>query len=110
MTNPKTNYIRGDDHKWYRAFLESWRTVPEWYTYDHDILLLELVLRNGLDCNKLLDDLEGDKMVEYKLRLRCDERNTKMDPYYEFKRWCTIAFNITSIKICNKCDCDQFRR
>lgn len=68
--------------------------MPKWYTYDHDILLLELVMRNGLNIDKILNDLQGNKISEYKLRLGSDTRNTRQDPYYEFKRWCKTDVNI----------------
>eukprot|EP01084_Bolivina_argentea_P252896 424651_1 len=67
---PISNYLGGEQHKWYRVFLGSWRQIPKWYTYDHDILLLELVLRNGLYTDKIIKDLEGERMTQYKIRLQ----------------------------------------
>ena len=56
----KTDLINGEDRVWYKIFVESWReTAAIWYTYDHDVLLLELVLRNGLDSDKIINDLRN---------------------------------------------------
>eukprot|EP01084_Bolivina_argentea_P121745 215750_1 len=80
--------------EWYKSFLDSWREIPLWYNYNHDILLLELVLKNGLHCDKIFNDLNGDKIGQYKIRLECNEQNTINNTYYEFKRWCKTDFNI----------------
>eukprot|EP01084_Bolivina_argentea_P011588 21654_1 len=92
--NPNHKLFGGESDSWYRQFLRSWRKIPIWYTYAHDILLLETVLRNGLNCNKILQDLQGDRMSQYKIRLQCNEGNTTNDPYYEFKRWIINNNNI----------------
>ena len=63
LHNATSPYIYGEDHSWYRSFLDSFRSVPSWYTYDHDVLLLELALRNGLDTTKIIEDLDGDKSL-----------------------------------------------
>ena len=92
--------LNNDDRRYYKLFLESWRTVPgkrgavDWYTYPHDILLLELVLRHGVDCEKILEDLEGENQYRYKIRLLCNEQKVKNDRYYEFKRWCSVGYII----------------
>eukprot|EP01083_Nonionella_stella_P219994 787527_1 len=91
---PLSHHMSGRDHHWYRCFVQSWRQTPLWYTYDHDVLLLELIFRHGLNLSAISDDLEGSKMAQYKIRLRCDEGNTMDDPYYEFKGWCNDRFNI----------------
>eukprot|EP01084_Bolivina_argentea_P022070 40994_1 len=75
-------------NNWYKVFLDEWIKVPTWYNDDHDVLLLELILRNGLQFDKILDDLQGENMIQYKIRLGCNEGNVSNDPYYEFLRWC----------------------
>eukprot|EP01083_Nonionella_stella_P127007 384693_1 len=91
----------GADKEYYRAFLESWRWTPQWYTYQHDILLLELVLRNGVHPCKIMADLEGRKHVLYKIRLRCEDFFVSRhrcanayDRYYQFKMWCKVHYNL----------------
>ena len=80
---------------YYRLFLESWRNIPKgWYTYDHDILLLELVLRNGVSSTKIIKDLQGPNNFQYKIRLKCKETQTTNNTFYEFKRWCSLGYNL----------------
>eukprot|EP01084_Bolivina_argentea_P057968 105869_1 len=95
IADQNSHYLGGEDHSWYNAFIESWRSVPSWYTYDHDVLLLELVLRHGLDCNKILQDLDDrENATQYEIRLNCKKRKTQNDPYYEFRRYCSIRYNL----------------
>ena len=68
--------------------------MPKWYSYDHDVLLMELVLHNGLDTDQILVDLEGENRSSYKTRLRSEESNTWDDPYYEFKTWAKSKWNV----------------
>ena len=88
---------KGDSQEYYRQFLESWRKTPKWYRYQHDILLLELVLRNGVNCRKIVADLEGPRNVQYKIRLKCKDyfvSTHKQDRYYQFKMWCKVQYNL----------------
>ena len=48
--------------------MESWRSVPKWYTYRHDVLLLELAMRHGIDSDAMVADLCGEKIWTYKSR------------------------------------------
>eukprot|EP01083_Nonionella_stella_P216295 777687_1 len=93
LMNPHDG-VKGEDYKWYRSFMSTWRETPIWYTYEHDIVLLELVLRNGLHHHKILSDLTGHKTTEYKLRLKCNENAVTNDPYYAFHKWCGVEFNV----------------
>ena len=43
-THASSEQFSGVDHYYFRIFVESWRSVPEFYTYDHDVLLLRLYL------------------------------------------------------------------
>lgn len=45
--------------------MESWRSVPNWYTYKHDVLLLELAMRHGIDCDAFMTDLLGQRQEQY---------------------------------------------
>ena len=94
--NQGDDALNGDDRRYYKLFLESWRTVPStlWYNYHHDIVLLELVLRHGVDCGAIVDDLEGPREHMFKIRLQCNERKVQNDRFYEFKRWCSVSYNI----------------
>ena len=89
-----TTTINGTDRVWYRDFLENWRETPSWYTYDHDVLLLELALRNGLNIDEIIKDLSGDKIMEYKIRFGCQEIEDINDAYHQFKKWCNSKCNV----------------
>ena len=87
--------VRGNDKRWYRFFLSDWRAVPEWYTYDHDVLLMELVLRNGANTERILKDLKAEKRrASYMKRLKSQRSNTWDDPYYTFKTWIKNKWNM----------------
>ena len=90
------NYTQ-NDHYFLQMWLEDWRHVPEWYSYQHDVLLLELVMRNGINMSKIIDDLEGDQQIEYKLRLgNVSDAHFRLHHrlYYHFKRWCRDKINV----------------
>ena len=78
--------------------MESWRSVPKWYTYRHDVLLLELAMRHGIDSDAFVADLSGEKMWTYKSRLRCDDRTASSDvrhhPFQSFRSWCATRVNM----------------
>ena len=87
--------VRGNDKRWYRSFLSDWRAVPEWYTYDHDVLLMELVLRNGTNTERILADLMAEESrAAYMTRLKSQFSNTWDDPYYAFKTWIKSKWNV----------------
>ena len=48
--------------------MESWRSVPKWYTYRHDVLLMELAMRHGIDSEAIVADLYGEKLWIYRSR------------------------------------------
>ena len=61
--------------------------MPQWYLYDHDVLLMELVLRSGLDTDRLLVDLEGENRSLYETRVT-------EESYFEFKIWISNKWNV----------------
>ena len=80
-----------------RVFVESWRSVPKWYTYRHDVLLMELVMRHGIDCDAIEADLYGEKLRTYRSRLKCDDRTVKEvrdHPFWSFCSWCATRVNL----------------
>eukprot|EP01083_Nonionella_stella_P013248 37330_1 len=90
-----TSDFNGEKLSYYPYFLESWRAqVPKWYLYSHDVLLLELALRHGVgrNCNAFIDDLNGDKQIEYKTRMQYNARNS--DRFYCFKTWVANECNV----------------
>eukprot|EP01084_Bolivina_argentea_P057953 105838_1 len=104
IESDKKMYERNKDHftgvkdSFYRIWIDDFRDVPDWFTYQHDVLLLELVMRNGMNIDLIIDDLTGDKSVEYKIRLGVDKQMLDVmsvdNPYYLFISWCVQKPNI----------------
>eukprot|EP01084_Bolivina_argentea_P145922 255641_1 len=79
----------------YRVFMDFWRGVPEFWCYRHDILLLELVLRNGINSKLIINDIE-QSVTKYKQRLNIIHNNLSTHhPWHSFKTWCHEKTNIS---------------
>eukprot|EP01083_Nonionella_stella_P210878 763015_1 len=78
----------------YRVFMDFWRNVPDFWTYSHDVLLLELVFRNGIDCDAILGDM-AQSARKYESRYGAGFDNiVDKHPLHAFKTWCTSRVNI----------------
>eukprot|EP01083_Nonionella_stella_P048647 129924_1 len=97
MYERNANLQRNTDGYFYRVFMDSWRTVPDFWQYKHDVLLMELVLKHGVDCKEIIRDIDS-KHKEYEKRLHFDFAASNFlsvtHPLYAFQTWCKSKINI----------------
>ena len=82
----------------YRIFIDEFRDVPNFWNYNHDVLLLELVFRNGIDTVKIIQNIDAS-VTNYKKRVMVTEGTYFADeisshPLYGFQTWCKTEVNI----------------
>eukprot|EP01084_Bolivina_argentea_P010606 19761_1 len=95
----RNSQMKAHQSYFYKVFIDSWRNVPDFWKYKHDILLIELVLRNGINSQAIIEDIQ-QSTHQYKQRLNISERllfgnNTSINhPLYAFQTWCKLETNI----------------
>ena len=83
----------------YRIFIDHFRDVPDFWNYKHDILLLQSVLKNGIDTKAIVQDIDVFAR-EYKQILYSSEDEilsnsiSQHHPLYAFQTWCRTKVNI----------------
>ena len=85
----------------YRVFVESWRSVPKWYTYRHDVMLLELTMRHGIDVKAFAVDLLGKRQERFMKQLQCESSasaNLRNHPFWMFKwYWQCLSISVRQL-------------
>eukprot|EP01083_Nonionella_stella_P156890 508598_1 len=85
----------------YRIFIDSWRSVPDsFWQYNHDILLMEIVLHKGINSDAIVEYLgKNTKELEERYEFKQDIDNattveTTTHPLYAFQSWCRNDINV----------------
>ena len=109
------------ENTWYPLFEQSWIIVPEWWSSNHDIVLIELALKYGDNWYNYGQELTGERASDYMMRLRASGDNSlgtyvpghslhfsekdmfnkngkttkdELRPYLEFQHWLRQKSNI----------------
>ena len=83
--------MKRDDTGWTRVFIKLWTHTPDWYTRDHDAVLLQLAMMHNLDTDEYVNELNGEKTSVFQAILRL-----KWGAHRAFREWCAHRENVCS--------------
>ena len=69
MEDEHEDEMKESDNLWYLEFKKSWTLKPEWWSRNHDIVLIQLALKHGDDWKAYRKELTGEKASDFMMRL-----------------------------------------